>query len=408
MATPETPPPDPPQPEAPTPADVTRLWRELQRLAALGESDRGRLLGTLGVSASDQRRLGALLHDLVGVNVHEPGLVHDGDSCDLGWQPSVLAPVFHGHMDVGPADGLPVRARIYYPSVEGSPENAPIVTGCGRYPLIVFLHGQCVEPDHFLRWDLVPRRLARSGFVVVVPQLASLPPFGDTNPDVTRAEQVIDWMRAAWPHAAALMPPPMTGVAGHSWGALAGAVLATRLQARGAISAYASLSGGFIEWPSNPPRPTRRLAIATLFFYGTGPSDLFANLEGGAAAIFDEPQGATHKIVVRDGEHWDYFREGGTSCGIFRGPCGLMRPLAADFLATFFSHYMPPQRWTLLGSTIPHSLIPPPLQLTPRQAFFAGGHLDGIRALTSTTTCRVAHTWRLPPFGGGSVTFGPA
>jgi dienelactone hydrolase len=391
-----------------TPADVTRLWRDLARLGAQPEAERARVFDALGVTADDQRRLSPLLKGLVGINVHEPGLLHDGSTCDLGWQPSVLAPVFTGFTDFGPANGLPTRVRVYYPTTDGTPENAALVTGCGRYPLVIFLHGQCSEPDHFLRWDLVPRQLARSGYVVAVPQLSSIPPFGGDNPDVTRAEQVLDWMRTSWPHAALLMPPPMTGVAGHSWGALAGAMLATRLQARGAISAYASLSGGWLEWPSVPPRPTRALAIATLFVYGTGSSDLFANLEGGGAVVFGEPQGATHKVVIRDGEHWDYFREGGTTCGHFRGPCGLMRSVAADFLATFFSHYMPPSSWTLLGSTIPHSLIPPPLALTPRQEFFAGGHLQGIRALPSTTTCRVTHTWRLPPFGGGAVAFGPA
>lgn len=399
--------PDDVQPADPLrPADVTRLWRDLAHLAALPAAERAKLLDTLGVAADEQRRLLSHLKELVGVNVREPGLLHDGSSCDLGWQPSVLAPVFAGLADVGPAEGLPTDVRVFYPTIEGSPQDAPIVQGCGRYPLVLFLHGQCAEPNHYLGWDLVPRQLARSGFVVAVPKLASLPPFGDGNADVTRAEQVLTWMRTEWAHAALLMPPPMTGVVGHSWGAMAGAVLATRLQARGAISAYASLSGGWLEWPSVPPRPTRALAIATLFVYGTGSSDLFANLDGGGGVIFTEPQGATHKVVIRDGEHWDYFRAGEPTCALFRGPCGLMRSVAADFLTTFFSHYMPPSQWHLLGSTIPHSLVPPTLPLTPRQEFFAGGHLQGIRALPASTTCRVTHTWRLPPFGGGAVAFG--
>jgi hypothetical protein len=108
-------------------------------------------------------------------------------------------------------------------------------------------------------------------------------------------------------------------------------------------------------------------------------------------------------VVFQDGEHWDYLREGTTKCGNRRGPCSLMRPLAADFVTTFLSHYVPPERWALQGVTIPHSLVPPPLTLTPEQEFFAGGHLQGFAQIDSAEGCIVTHTWRLPPCGGGSV-----
>jgi hypothetical protein len=62
----------------------------------------------------------------------------------------------------------------------------------------------------------------------------------------------------------------------------------------------------------------------------------------------------------------------------------------------------------LLNQTIPHSLLPPPLDLTPQQEFFVGGHLDGLSQIGSSSVCSVTHTWRLPPFGGGSVTLGAA
>jgi hypothetical protein len=196
----------------------------------------------------------------------------------------------------------------------------------------------------------------------------------------------------------------MTAVVGHSWGALLGAHVVTRLQAQGAVSAYASLSGGWLEWPASPPRPLSSLNLASMFMWGTGSSDLYAALEGGADALWREPQGATHKVVFRDGEHWDYLREGTTTCANWWGPCSLQKSLAADFLATFLSHYVPPQRWFTLSSTIPHSLLPPPLALTPQQQAFAGGHLSGLSRIGSTPGCSVTHTWRLPPFGGGSVT----
>ena len=391
-----------------TPSDVTALWRQINTLRKLSAEDRARMFDQLGVKADAQRLIRELLDRLGDIVVLEPGVFVDDGGCRLGWQPSVLAPVFYGFTDVGTADGLPGRVRVFFPSVDGSPQHAQILTSCGRYPLVAFLHGQCNEPDRHLKWDLVPAQLARSGYVVAVPELSNVPPFGDSTADINRVEQVLLWMRTQWTHAATLMPRPMTAIVGHSWGALLGAVIATRLQAQGAISAYASLSGGWLEWPPMPPRPLGSLNMATMFMWGTGSSDLFANLEGASASVWGEPLGATHKVVFRDGEHWDYLREGATTCAFSRGPCGLTRSVAADFLTTFISHYVPPEKWTLLNTTIPHSLLPPPLDLTPQQEFFAGSHLTGLSQIGSSSECAVTHTWRLPPFGGGSVTLGAA
>jgi hypothetical protein len=63
--------------------------------------------------------------------------------CPIPWRPNVLAPVFYGTRDVGPADGAPATARVYVPSLDGSPDGAPVLRDCGRYPLIVFAHGNC-------------------------------------------------------------------------------------------------------------------------------------------------------------------------------------------------------------------------------------------------------------------------
>lgn len=392
--------------DALAPSDLTALWRQINRLGRHGPEERARLFGQLGVTPEAQRSVDALLVRLGDIRVKEPGVLVGDGGCSLGWQPSVLAPVFYGTSDLGDADGLPGRVRVFFPSLDGSPQNAAMLVGCGRYPLVAFLHGQCRDANHYRAWDLVPSQLARSGYVVVVPELSSLPPFGGSNRDVDLVEEVLLWMRTSWTHAAALMPRPMTAIVGHSWGALAGAVLATRLQGQASVSAYASLSGGWLEWPSSPPRPLPSLNLAAMFMWGTGTSDLFSQLEGGAARLWDEPRGATHKVVFRDGEHWDYFREGSTNCGLFRGPCLLMRSLAADFVATFLSHYMAPEKWTLLSATIPHSLIPPPFDLTPQQEFFAGGHLAGLKGISPASRCSVTHTWRLPPFGGGAITLG--
>ena len=52
------------------------------------------------------------------------------------------------------------------------PPDAPLLTCLGRYPLVLFLHGQCPQsPPNYQSWFRLPATLARSGFVVVVPDL---------------------------------------------------------------------------------------------------------------------------------------------------------------------------------------------------------------------------------------------
>ncbi len=65
-----------------------------------------------------------------------------------------------------------------------------------------------------------------------------------------------------------------------------------------------------------------------MFMWGTGSSDLYSQLEGANDPIWHETQGATHKVVFRGGEHWDYLRQGTTVCANFNGPCTLMRDVA--------------------------------------------------------------------------------
>lgn len=385
--------------------EITRLARSL--ISRADGPDRA--LETLGLRTEERTRFSRLLDVLKDIRVPLPEVLDPGTAPQ--WQPSVLAPVFYGFADHDEDEGLLSPARVFYPSLDGSPQDAPMLTGVGRYPVVLFLHGQCTEsgtgPEHYLRWDIVPAQLARSGFVVIVPRLTSQAPFGE-NADFTTAMRAVEWVRTTWDHRQELLPRPMTAVAGHSWGALLGGLVAKSLRAQQSLSAFASLSGGWLEWPSVPPRPLD-LDVATLFMWGTGSSDLFANLGGASHSVLDAVVGARHEVVFQDGEHWDYFREGSTSCGgLFRGPCSLMRPLAADFLTTFLTHYMPPQKWSFLASTIPHTLVPPPLDLTQEQEFFAGGHLTGFQNITGSSTCRVTHSWRLPPFAQGSIVLGSA
>jgi hypothetical protein len=102
---------------------ITALWRQLKALSRQPADEGARLFDRLGVKPDAQRHIENLFADFGRVRVPEPGSVLDPGGCELGWQPSVLAPVFYGFNDFGTADGLPVRVRVrvFFPSIDGSP-----------------------------------------------------------------------------------------------------------------------------------------------------------------------------------------------------------------------------------------------------------------------------------------------
>jgi Chlorophyllase len=324
-------------------------------------------------------------------------LIYTQRCCDISWQPSVLAPVFYGIQDFGLSDGAPVALRVFYPSIEGHVFDAPFLVGCGRYPLVVFLHGNCNEANHYLKWYHLPAQLARSGYVVAVPELQLIAsgghPWEDSN--LAEAENVLIWMRSQWEHRLHLMPSPSTGIVGHSYGALLGGRLATR----GAVSAYVSLGGVWTEWPSIPPRPLGELKVPSLFAWGQ--ADVLADLGN---ILWGQVALPKHRLVFALGEHWDYLPANSTTCEDARGPCDLVRYLAADFAATFLSKYMPPQLWPQLSSVIENNLIPPPRMLTVEQEFFAGNHLMGLSLICDNIVCSATHGWETPGPSQGSLT----
>lgn len=353
--------------------------------------------------AGDARRMtvGSVRGHLKDVSKPLPGVFEPLP----GWQPSILAPVFHGRADHLAAGALRSPARVFYPSLSGSPQDAAMLTGVGRFPVVIFLHGMCRhEPEMYRRWDLLPAQLARSGYVVIVPKLSSLPPYSDAaEVDIATAVGALRWLRTEWTHRDQLLPEPMTAVVGHSWGALLGGALTQRMRPH--VSAYASLSGGWAEWPQSPPSPLT-LDVPSLFAWGTGSTDGFSSLHEPNDSILSAMQGAIHQVVFRGGEHWDYLPPGAIACETVRGPCTLVRPLAADFVTSFLSHYVPPEKWSSLTSTIPHSLVAPPLAPTAEQQFYAGGHLQGLAAIAGAGQCSVTSSWRVPPSLNGAITLG--
>jgi hypothetical protein len=306
-------------------------------------------------------------------------------NCPISWQPSALAPVFYGVRDYGTAERAPGPCRVFFPSLDGAVFDAPILEGCGRYPLILFAHGHCDESEHYKKWFVLPAQLARSGYVVVVPELPAIGthPSTDNHPALSRIGSTLAWMREVWEHRQMLLPPPQTGIIGHSYGAL----LSARFAVDNPISTYASIAGVWEDWPVGP-RPITRLSIPMLFCLGT--DDLFTNLSDPLWNSLTLPK---HRAVFDNARHWDYLRPGASFCENGRGPCNLTGSLTADLVTVFLGKYLSPEHWPTLGNQIQNSLVPPQLILTAEQQFFAGGHLSGFALLQHRPGCRVSLGW---------------
>jgi hypothetical protein len=325
----------------------------------------------------------------------EPGY----DDQAIGWGPNVLAPVFYGYADYNPSVGAPANLRVYYPSLDGSPPCAPFLTGPGHFPLVLFLHGACGAAElHYTRWSRLPAVLARSGFVVAIPDLTGIGYAWDfNNATYEIIGKVMDWMRTTWSHSKYLMEPPILGIVGHSYGALHGAHLALTIPA----TAFVSLGGVWNDWPSvPPPNPLNQLTIPKLIARGTG-----ATQEGLNYNAVPAPK---HRLVFPNGTHWDYVPPEATSCdaadGSKAGPCDLVADLAADFTAVFLSKYMGPEEsHGALSNAIPDNLTLPSVKLTQKQMFFAGNHLASFGLIGAHKGCSVTLDW-VTSGGSGSRT----
>jgi dienelactone hydrolase len=315
--------------------------------------------------------------DLETPLLHPVDPIPTPDSCPIGWQPNALAPVFHGVRDLGPTDGAPVPLRIFFPSLDGNPWGAAMLKGCGRYPLILFAHGHChPDPANYTKWYLLPAQLARAGYVVVVPQLANIGSHPSGNEiDLNTLGTVREWMRATWEHRDALLPAPATGIVGHSYGA----VLAARFTNAGGIAAYASLSGVHTNWSGND-FPFKSLTVPKLFIMGVAGVDLSdVTLSDNLWNPLSSPK---HRAVFPTVEHWDYVpSDTSLPCASGRGPCALIPAATADLVTMFFARYLPPELNPTLPNSVPETLVPPALVLTPEQQPYSGDYLVGFRQL---------------------------
>lgn len=311
------------------------------------------------------------------------------ESAGVDWTPDILHPMFWGFQDLDTANGAPGPLRIYYPTYEGTPQNAPILKLCLiRYPVVLFTHGQapCVpDGNYFKRWQILGMVLARSGYVVVMPQLSQTAPTPE-SPDIAVGLAALDFVRNGWEHRNWVdSDVTATTVGGHSFGAL----LAARIhKARPTIGAYFGLSGVWTEVNDTIPL-LQSIQVPAFLSWGTLPEVADENMDsGGLWQAVPGPKWA----ALFPGFHFDYITPP-AGCTVPRGVCNLIELVMAELIALFVSRQVPVKT---SHAPIPPSLIPPAVTLTPKQEFFAGSHLNGIGLIESRQGCGIDLRWEDP------------
>jgi pimeloyl-ACP methyl ester carboxylesterase len=310
------------------------------------------------------------------------------DQGGIDWVPDVMFPVAAGFEDVDVAQGAPGPARIWYPTFEVFTEggSAPlrILKHClARWPVVLFLHGDppCSIPNYNRHWTTIPAELARSGYVVVVPQHDHA--FPQDTSGVPFVSSFIDWARNTWQHARWTdKGPKAVAIAGHSYGALLGARVAT---IRSDISACAFLSGPWSELNDRDPL-LRGLGRPTFYMFAT--DELFENVnDQGLWDSFDYQKYAAEF----DGNHFDYITQP-PGCGKPVGSCGLIKTVAADLVTLFLSRYLG------IGASrtnINVDLVPPAAPFTSgKQQFFGASRLSGLDEIKNARGCSVDLKWK--------------
>jgi hypothetical protein len=393
---------------------VAHLCRSNPSFRAQSSDERIRFLQGLGLPVGAAQEVAALFE-----------LTYEGasgsfdvnlDPCEIRWRVSVAAPVFYGYEDMHNPEyqntersafdteaKIPTQMRVFYPSLSGTPEHAPILRGCGPYGLVVFVHGICEQAsaEHYKHWYHLPQQIARCGYVVVVPQLGLTDLNGDAS--LNLVERVVNWMRTRSPYRFDLALPPNTAVIGHSYGAIVGARLATRIP----VSAYISLSGVWLEVVSVTypwPNPLPELNVPALFTWGTG-DDFDARLDGGTQSVFESVALPRHKVAFGGAGHYDYIAEEFRhSCGGTSGPCDLVMLLASDLCALFLSRYMSTKESDTAAGILPSLQFRDPIHHTPEQNFYSGLHLLGLSSIAGSPSCGLTHSWFLKDGETGELT----
>lgn len=362
------------------------------------------LMLTRYVTRRDMLRLGVT--SVVG------GCLAGCGHCDAGFPPNMTMPVFYGYKDyvynpsvthsplaknaTGVNNPPPVpMARVFYPSIAGTPAGAPILTNCEPFPLVLLIHGDC-GGNPYDQWYYFAGELARAGYVVAVTyaggiaNAAGVVGTGNPREDTSALQGVLLYMQYDWEYRDTLGPIPNMAVIGHSDGGVLAAELATLIP----FKAFVSLSGAFGAVPGGHPQVVLSpLRGPCLFLWNDSPIDMLNGsimyqpnnpLAGQNWSFIGAPK---HGVFFPGGEHGDYLTSGTAGeCG--QGGCNLVRPLSVDLTTTFLTKYLPPGGLTGIASLVPDSLIIRPQNLPPppKQGFYAGGFLSGLASSKQTAS----------------------
>lgn len=310
------------------------------------------------------------------------------DTSVVDWIPDIAHPVFAGVQDLTPAQGAPRNMLVYHPA--SGPLEAPILKQCAaRWPVVLFLHG--MPPTGFSgawyrQWVSLPVTLARSGYVVVVPDHDAR--LIENGPDIPVANAMadIDFIRNTWADAEWVdKRPTSTAVVGHSYGAS----IAAHLAATHEVGALACWSGNFIL-EGSALAALRRVTKPSFLMWGKGNNNPHEDLDQ-----VDNWDGLTQDkyAAVYEGEHFDYVSPaaGGTP----RGPCPDIGGMAGDLTALFVASNI----FSLTQVGV--DLRAAPVTLTPQQQAFADGHLATLSSGFTARGCRLDMRWNV---GGATGT----
>jgi len=305
--------------------------------------------------------------------------------CAAGFPPNLAMPVFYGYKEYvinvhNNQNPIPI-ARVFYPTIDGTPPGAAILTDCEQFPLVLLIHGDCPGVDPYIQWIYFAGQLARAGYVVAVTAAGGFLATGDPS-ELADLQRAHDYMRNSWEYRATLMPSPNTAVAGHSFGGTAAAELAGVLP----LKAFVGLSGTFgqVTGSLSVQALLANIRVPSLFLWNHNDdpwvdAEMYLPDEPLAGQMWSFVGAPKHGVVFANGAHADYLLPG-TSGGCGQGDCNLVRPLAVDLTTTFLTKYLPPQGAGAIPQSVPDSLFVRPQDLPPppNNGFYAGAYLGGL------------------------------
>jgi dienelactone hydrolase len=271
----------------------------------------------------------------------------------------------------------------------------------GTYPLMVFVHGDRIgeeslcPPDvsmDYWRWGLTLRYLARSGIIVAIPDVSGI---SSSESVADLVETTIDWMHFQWAeranlwHKTSVIAPALyraaesksgdqeasidprrfamrsfgevfgadvtapgglatrVGLAGHSWGARAAALVANRTNRR--VAALATVAGTFDEPDSL--NALVQAAVPKFMIAGTDDPADASYLDG----VWGQLSHAKHQAKLLGVGHWDWVPAIARCDGTPLSETGSHAYLVmSELLLTFMTKYIG-RSWYL-----PSDLVGPP------------------------------------------------